>query len=67
MSLISISVILHPYETGNPIQTDIIESFPSYCFHHFLMIFNKNTHTCERNTVEIDKREYLHFHCSFPL
>ena len=22
-----------------------------------LMIFNKNTHTCERNTVEIDKKE----------
>ena len=23
------------------------------------MIFNKNTHTSERNTIEIDEREYI--------
>ena len=23
------------------------------------MIFKKNTYTCEKNTVEIDKREYI--------
>ena len=40
-------------------QIKCIQSVSSYCFHHFLMIFNKNTHTCKRNTIEIDEREYI--------
>lgn len=32
-------------------------SVPSYCLHHIWMIINKNKHTCERFTIEIDERE----------
>ena len=47
------------YQVITKLSTYILKSVPSYCFHRFLMIFNKITHTCERNTVEIVKRKYL--------
>lgn len=38
----------------------LLLSVISHCFHQFLMIyFNKNTPTCERNTIKIDKREKI--------
>lgn len=38
----------------------LLLSVISHCFHQFLMIyFNKNTQTCERNTIKIDKREKI--------
>lgn len=36
-----------------------IKSVPSYCFYHLLMILYKKTHSCEIDTVEIDKREHI--------
>lgn len=32
---------------------------PSYCFHLFWTIFDINTHTFERNTIETNEREKI--------